>query len=478
VLADTLTPMGIYLKLRDQYVNTLLLESSDYHGNENSYSYICCNPLASIQIDPKTVTKTYPDGSETTTRLEASTGLLPHLQHFVGSFSADPAVQFPFATGGLFGYMTYDSLEHLGGPKLVQEKVNKEEIPLLHYQLFGVVIVFNHFNNDLYLFCHTTLADQAAAAAQLASIEGHIYNGIPPAFGFAITGPEEASLTDDAFMQTLHKAVHHCQQGDTFQLVVSRRYAVPFSGDDFNVYRTLRSINPSPYLFYFDYGDYKIFGSSPEAQIHIQKGKATLYPIAGTFRRTGQDAQDAELARKLYDDPKENAEHVMLVDLARNDLSRSSDTVAVETFREIQYYSHVIHLVSKVTGKLAPGIDPLQLVADTFPAGTLSGAPKYRAMQLIDELEPDARSFYGGCIGFIDFAGTYNHAILIRSFLSQNNRLHYRAGAGVVAASDPASELQEVHNKLAALRQAMLQAEKMYATTSATPPTAPHLVVS
>jgi len=460
LLADTLTPVSIYLKLRDQYVNTLLLESSDYHGHENSYSYICCQPIAQAVVEGSELVTSFPDGATERAQIQPKQ-LMAQVQGFMDRFELEQIKSYPFATQGLFGYMTYDALPQVGGPALAPNKPNAGEIPLLRYQLFKVVIVFNHFNNEVFLFCHSPEGQQGQAEALLQTLEGHIHNGMPPAFGFAVTGPEECSVPDATFLKTLQQAVHHCQQGDTFQMVVSRRYAVPFAGDEFTVYRTLRSINPSPYLFFFDYGDYKIFGSSPEAQITINKGKATLYPIAGTFRRTGQDAQDAELARLLHQDPKENAEHVMLVDLARNDLSRSSDVVAVETFREVQYYSHVIHLVSKVTGQLGPGVAPLQIVADTFPAGTLSGAPKYRAMQLIDELEPDARSFYGGCIGFIDFTGGYNHAILIRSFLSKGNNLYYRAGAGVVAVSDPATELQEVHNKLAALRQAMQEASAL-----------------
>jgi anthranilate synthase component I len=280
-----------------------------------------------------------------------------------------------------------------------------------------------------------------------------------PSYEFKLEGKETSNYTDEQFLDILSKGRNHCFKGDVFQIVLSRSFSTGFRGDEFNVYRALRSINPSPYLFYFDYGSYKVFGSSPEAQIVIKENKATIYPIAGTFKRTGNDQADANLALKLYDDPKENSEHVMLVDLARNDLSRSSVKVNVEVFKEIQYYSHVIHLVSKVTGELPEGANPLQLVADTFPAGTLSGAPKYRAMELIDDLENQARRFYGGAIGFLGFNGDFNHAILIRSFVSENNHLRFQAGAGVVAKSRIESELQEVSNKLEALRVALKIAE-------------------
>jgi len=208
-------------------------------------------------------------------------------------------------------------------------------------------------------------------------------------------------------------------------------------------------------LFYFDYGSFKIFGSSPEAHLVIKGKEATIHPIAGTFKRTGNDEADAELAKQLLDDPKENSEHVMLVDLARNDLSRTGSEVTVDTYKEVQYFSHVIHLVSKVTGLLKDNMTSSQMIAGTFPAGTLSGAPKVRAMQLINEYEQTRRGFYGGAIGFMGFNGDFNHAIMIRSFLSKGNSLFYQAGAGVVAKSSEVSELQEVNNKLAALRTAI-----------------------
>jgi len=251
------------------------------------------------------------------------------------------------------------------------------------------------------------------------------------------------------------KGIASCHRGDVFQIVLSRRFEQPFTGDELNVYRALRSINPSPYLFFFDYGDYKLMGSSPEAQIIIKNGKAVVHPIAGTFKRTGDDETDKKEADRLLLDAKENAEHVMLVDLARNDLSRLCDDVKVEHYREVQYFSHVIHLVSEVSGSVRPGTNPFELLAKTFPAGTLSGAPKIKAMQLIDAFEPTARGSYGGGIGFVGFDGSCNHAIMIRTFLSKQNTLVYQAGAGVVAASKPENELQEVNNKLGALKKAI-----------------------
>ncbi|MCL4150185.1 UNVERIFIED_CONTAM: hypothetical protein GTU68_058627 [Idotea baltica] len=319
------------------------------------------------------------------------------------------------------------------------------------------MIVINHFNNDLYLFEHSF----GESPGKLEQIEGLIRNQSLPRYGFSIEEEETTNLTDEEFLSIIQKGKDHCQRGDVFQIVLSRQFQQRFSGDEFNVYRALRSINPSPYLFYCDYGEFKIMGSSPEAQLVIQDGKAEIHPIAGTFRRTGNDEEDSKLAKELLNDPKENAEHVMLVDLARNDLSRNGAEVQVDTYKEVQYFSHVIHLVSKVTADIHSDVSSLQLVADTFPAGTLSGAPKHMAMQLIDRYENQNRGFYGGCIGYLGFDGNFNHAIMIRSFLSKQNVLYYQAGAGIVSKSSPESELQEVHNKLMALRNALKMAEEI-----------------
>ena len=330
---------------------------------------------------------------------------------------------------------------------------------MMQYSVYQNIIVVDHYKNELHLLEHRVAGAENPELTD--EIERLLSNKNIPSYSFKRVGEESSNYTDEEFLKILNQGREHCFKGDVFQIVLSRRFSTAFKGDEFNVYRALRSVNPSPYLFYFDYGSFKVFGSSPEAQIVVKDKRATIYPIAGTFRRTGNDQEDAVLARKLYDDPKENSEHVMLVDLARNDLSRSSEKVTVDVFKEIQYYSHVIHLVSKVTGELPEGTNPLQLVADTFPAGTLSGAPKYRAMELIDELENVSRTFYGGAIGYLGFNGDFNHAILIRSFVSENNQLRFQAGAGVVAKSTIPSELQEVANKLEALRVALRAAENI-----------------
>lgn len=457
LLADTLTPVSVYLKLRDKFPNSILLESSDYHGAENSFSYICCNPMASIKAEQEVLTETFPDGTVKTTAITKETDVPGLLAGFSKSFEVEENKQFNFIHNGLFGYMSYDAVRYYEDIAITK-KEGRASIPDLYYAVYRHIIAINHFTNQAYIFAHNYNQGDDDGIAQLEAI---LNSRNIPSFTFKTTGQEEHNISGQEFLQNIAKAKEHCFRGDVFQLVLSRRFAQGFQGDEFNVYRALRSINPSPYLFYFDYGSFKIFGSSPEAQLVIKDQKASIYPIAGTFRRTGDDAADAALAEKLLADPKENAEHVMLVDLARNDLSRNGHSVEVETFREIQFYSHVIHLVSKVTGTLHNQEDALKMVASTFPAGTLSGAPKHKAMQLIDRYETTNRNFYGGCIGFLDFNGNFNSAIMIRSFLSKDYRLYFQAGAGIVAASDPESELQEVDNKLMALRRALELAQNI-----------------
>lgn len=455
LLADTVTPVSIYLRLRDQFANSLLLESSDYHGGEDSFSFICCEPIAEFIVKDENLSITYPDNEKVAKTLAKPADALEELGQFIASFKEDKNGH-KFNTNGLYGYTAYDGVQYFEDIAFNKNKAG-DDIPQICYQAFRFVVAVNHNKSELHIFEHTLEGDDSPS--RLDEIKMFIDHRNFPVFQFSREGEETSSFTDEEFLKILNKGIDHCNRGDVFQIVLSRRFRQNFKGDEFNVYRALRSINPSPYLFYFDYGSFKIFGSSPEAQLIISDKKATIHPIAGTFRRTGNDEADAELAKKLLADPKENAEHVMLVDLARNDLSRNGKDVEVEVYKEIQYYSHVIHLVSKVNGYLSDDTESIKVVADTFPAGTLSGAPKYKAMELIDKYEQVSRSYYGGAIGYIGFDGEFNHAIMIRSFLSANNQLQYQAGAGVVAKSDPDSELQEVHNKLAALKSALEMAE-------------------
>ncbi|XWW47767.1 anthranilate synthase component I family protein [Fibrella sp. USSR17] len=460
MLADIITPVSSYLRIRDKYPNSILLESADYHGNDNSFSYIAFDPVARFTYDEGIISTVLP-GKEETRRTANPDELMPALRGFKDQFAA-PSSGFPFISNGLFGYFGFPAVEGFEDIHLTAPVPEENHIPAAVFQVYRYVVAINHFKDELHLFEHQYLQEgEEPAESRIDEVTAFLTSRNYALYSFTTMGDETSNFSDDAFRGVIQHGIDHCRRGDVFQIVLSRRFQTPFRGDEFNVYRALRSLNPSPYLFYFDYGNFKLFGSSPESQIVVKKGEATIYPIAGTFRRTGDDAKDAELAQKLYDDPKESAEHVMLVDLARNDLSRNCDRVKVETFKEVQYYSHVIHLVSKVVGQLNEGADPLQIVAETFPAGTLSGAPKHMAMKLIDRYENQSRGFYSGSIGYMGFDGEFNHAIMIRTFMSQNNSLYYQAGAGIVAKSIVDSELQEVHNKLAALRSAIKQAETL-----------------
>lgn len=458
MLADVITPVSIYLMLRDKFANTLLLESSDYHGDENSYSYICCNPIATFMLKNSRVEISNPDGRSIKKELDNPKQAIEELNSFMQSFDQESSDD-KFITNGLFGYMSYDAVQYYEDVKFDSAKEDEYQIPDMVYSVYRNILVVDHFKNELYIFDHQLENDESES--NISEVVDLVKSKNFPNYRFIWNKDETSNLTDQEYKDIVTKGINHCLRGDVFQIVLSRRFKSSFLGDEFNVYRTLRSVNPSPYLFYFDYGSYKIFGSSPEAQIVIKDDSAIIYPIAGTFRRTGNDQADAELAQKLFDDKKETSEHVMLVDLARNDLSRNGSDVEVKTFKEVQYFSHVIHLVSKVVGKLKKETNTIQVVADTFPAGTLSGAPKHKAMGLIDTYEKTRRGYYGGAIGFLGFNGEFNHAIMIRSFLSKNNTLYYQAGAGVVAKSKEENELQEVNNKLAALRTAIKEADKL-----------------
>ncbi|MGI8584427.1 MAG: anthranilate synthase component I family protein [Chitinophagaceae bacterium] len=460
LLADVYTPVGIYLRLRDRFRDTILLESTDFHAGENSYSFIGINAIAGIEItNPDEIEFKLPGKNPEKIKIDKTNNITNHLWAFMQRFQLKDIAKKPVNIAqGLFGYTTYDAVQffdtiNLGASKVspMGQGLKEDEIPLMRYRLYQYVIAVDHFKDELFI-CENHINNILSEGDVVESL---IKSKDVPVYPFKIREEETSSITDEEYIKMVKKGIADCHRGNVFQIVLSRRFKQSFTGDEFNVYRALRSINPSPYLFYFDYGDYKLMGSSPESQLIIENSKATVHPIAGTFKRTGNDEVDQQMAAGLLTDKKENAEHVMLVDLARNDLSKMCDDVKVTEFSRIQYYSHVIHLVSEVKGALRKDTNPFDLLAVTFPAGTLSGAPKYKAMQLINEYESEARSYYGGCIGFIGFDGNCNHAIMIRTFLSKDNSLTYQAGAGIVAVSNPESELQEVNNKLNALRMAI-----------------------
>ena len=451
ILADLYTPVGVYMRLRDLYPQSALMESSDYHDANNSHSFIGINPMASVAIGHGKATITFPDGQT-------------EHHDITKDYQADQAIHSLIDSikvkgehanyCGLYGYTSFNAVRYFENINVKDETQEKNDAPDMLYILYKVIIVFDHFNSQLTLI---TLGDEQ----ELDNIMRQMNKSNVQAYGFHPVGDVTSTLTDEAHKANIRKGIQHCLRGDVFQIVLSRRFIQKYEGDDFKLYRALRSINPSPYLFYFDFGGFRIFGSSPETHCRIENRKAYIDPIAGTTKRTGDAEADRRGAEYLRNDPKENAEHVMLVDLARNDLSRNCHNVKVDFYKDLQYYSHVIHLVSRVSGELDEQADPIKSFIDTFPAGTLSGAPKVRAMQLISEYEPHNRGAYGGCIGYIGLDGSLNQAITIRTFVSRNGELWFQAGGGIVAKSNEEYELQEVNNKLGALRRAILNAEKM-----------------
>ena len=452
ILGDLTTPVATYLKLRDDYPQSALMESSDYHSGENSKSFIAVHPIASIGIEHGVAVAKFPDGSKREHEVCDNYLSDKAINDFLGEFS----VEGEYAEYcGLYGYTSFNAVRYFENINVKDETQKENDAPDMLYILYKDVIVFDHFRNELVII---ELMEEGEED-DLLQLESDILNRRVRSYEFHPVGQFTSTLTDEEHKENIRKGIQHCLRGDVFQIVLSRRFIQCYEGDDFKLYRALRSINPSPYLFYFDFGGFRIFGSSPETHCRIEGKTAYIDPIAGTTKRTGNPEQDRKNALYLKNDPKENAEHVMLVDLARNDLSRNCHNVKVDFYKDMQYFSHVIHLVSRVSGQLDENADPIKAFIDTFPAGTLSGAPKVRAMQLISEYEPHNRGAYGGCIGFIGFNGSLNQAITIRTFVSRNNELWFQAGGGIVAQSNEEYELQEVNNKLGALRKAIEMAE-------------------
>lgn len=458
ILADLYTPVAVYMRLRDIYPQSALMESSDYHGNDNSRSFIGIHPMANIQVGHGVIRSTYPDGTvdeaviDTSVKGKAKDVVANAINDFISHFKVEGEGK-DFC--GLYGYTTFNAVRYFEDIDVKDATMEKNDAPDIYYIMYRDVIVFDHFNNSMQII---SLAEDASDITNI--LRAINKQNIKP-YSFKPIGETTSTLTNEEHKANVRKCVKHCLRGDVFQIVISRRFVQKYEGDDFKLYRALRSINPSPYLFYFDFGGFRIFGSSPETHNRIVGDKAYIDPIAGTTKRTGNTEQDRKNAIFLRNDPKENAEHVMLVDLARNDLSRNCHDVKVDFYKDMQFYSHVIHLVSRVSGTLNEGANSIREFIDTFPAGTLSGAPKVRAMQIISELEPHNRGAYGGCIGFIGLTGELNQAIVIRTFISRNGELWFQAGSGIVVKSNDSYELEESNNKLGALVKAIHIAENL-----------------
>ncbi|MFT6981293.1 MAG: anthranilate synthase component 1 [Crocinitomicaceae bacterium] len=443
--ADLYTPVNLYLAVRNNYRKTCLLESNDYHSRQDSKSFIGLEPIVEIkQIDSKI--QIFQKGETREVQLNSEASHSSQIQEILSSYEFNDD-EF----NGFFGRLGFEHSLH--DETHISPSKSDLNLPSLHLFLFKYSIVIDHFTSEGFL-----IENNFSPTFEISALSQILKNNSTTSLPFELFGNEKSEFSDSEFEQLVQKGIEHCKRGDVFQLVLSNAFHQSFFGDDFEVYRTLRQLNPSPYLFYFDFEEYKLFGSSPEAQLILKKGKAEIHPIAGTVPKTGVEEFDAMQLQYLIDDEKENAEHTMLVDLARNDLSRDCTNVKVESYKEIQSFSHVSHLVSKVVGELREN-KSFESLSHSFPAGTLSGTPKPRALELINQYEKTSRDFYGGAIGMIGSNGDLNMAIVIRSILSKNNNLHYRAGAGVVLDSNPQRETQEVHHKLAAVRKAIAQTQ-------------------
>lgn len=458
ILADLHTPVSVYLKLRDMSAQSVLMECSDYHDAANSRSFIALNPMGHVAIGHGRVELKFPTGNTVTKELTDAYRCEDAMTEFLSGVNVEgEGSEFC----GLYGYTSFNAVRYFENIAVKDETQDRNDAPDILYSLFRDILVFDHFNNKLTVVTVVDDGESSTVAdGRIAEILSRIERAAAQVFPFRCLGEATSTLTDDEHRENIRRGIRHCLRGDVFQIVLSRRFVQCYEGDDFQLYRSLRSVNPSPYLFYFDFGGFRLIGSSPETHCRIEGEKAYIDPIAGTAKRTGDAEADRRAAEYLRNDPKENAEHVMLVDLARNDLSRNCHDVKVEFYKDLQYYSHVVHLVSRVSGTLNAGANPVKTFIDTFPAGTLSGAPKVRAMQLISEYEPHSRGAYGGCVGYIGLNGSLNQAITIRTFVSRNGELWFQAGGGIVAKSDVEYELQEVNNKLGALRAAIRNVEK------------------
>ena len=455
VMGDLHTPVSLYLKIRDAFPQSALLESSDYNSNKNSKSFIGLQPIANIDINRGECIEVLPDNSRVVNSLSDTHTISDAVSSYISKFdiSGDNA-----ELCGLFGYTTFNCVKYTDNIHIKESKEDRNDAPDMRYILYKYLMIFDHQNDDLLLV--ELLSDEEESS--LHKVESLINARNFASYNFYKEGEEWSTITDEDFKENVRQGIKNCNDGTVSQIVLSRRFVQQFTGDDFKVYRALRTINPSPYLFYFDFGGFRIFGSSPETHCQIRGETISIDPIAGTARRTGNAKEDMEIAERLKLDPKENNEHMMLVDLAQADLSLNAHNVKLDFLRQVQFYSHVIHLVSRVSATLDKGTNKIKAFFDTFPAGTVSGAPRSKAMQLISDIEIHNRGAYGGCIGFIGFNGDISQAITIRTFVSRNNHLWYQAGAGVVSQSTDEGELQEVNNKLNALKKAINMAAQIH----------------
>jgi anthranilate synthase component 1 len=474
--ADLETPVSLYLKLRGDGAS-FLLESVEGGERIARYSFIGVQPRAEYILRDGQV-EVKEDGTTRIVRLDGDPTRF--LQEEMSRYSTERLPNAPRFTGGLVGYLGYEAVRYFEPtlqPLLLRAERRGGEVPSCSrsakipdgiYLLADTVVAFDHARRSIFLIANVLDGDVEAANRKLDLIAERIHQPLPAAKKIDMTPSEiRSNMTQEHFEAMVREAKEHIAAGDIFQVVLSQRFTRETGVESFDVYRAVRRLNPSPYMFCFDFGlvdDEPLFlvGSSPEMFVRLEGRTASLRPIAGTRPRGADSESDAALARDLLADPKERAEHVMLVDLGRNDLGRVCDygTVRVSDFFTVERYSHVMHIVSHVEGTLRRGLTAFDLVRAAFPAGTVSGAPKVRAMEIISELEPDARGAYAGMVGYFGFDGAMDTCLAIRTMVGHGRTVSVQAGAGIVADSDPATEFQETVNKASAMLRAIDMAEK------------------
>jgi len=462
ITADLLTPVLAYLKIRENGKQSFLLESVEGSLNLARYSFIGKNPQKIFFNNALALTEKV-DGKEETKQ----ENIFAYVKKELKKFKQPKIDELPDFTGGVVGFLGYETISLI--EKVVPRNENGFENADSIFGIYKTILAFDHYKHQIILISNVDVTEFNSIEAayqsgktELAKLRSELKKPIEFSSDFSFEKDFQTNFSTEEFYKIVEESKQNIIEGDIFQIVLSKRFSTGYSGDLFNVYRALRIINPSPYMYHLEFEhDFTVIGTSPEDLLKVKNGKAQLLPIAGTRRRGKNSEEDKKLETNLLNDPKELAEHTMLVDLGRNDLGRvcKYDSVKVSELMKIQRYSHVMHIVSKVEGELSNDHDALDALQACFPAGTVTGAPKIRAMQLIYEYEKLRRNVYAGAVGYFDFSGNLDMCIAIRTLFAKGKTLYWQAGAGVVADSTPELETKEINNKAAVLVNAMQYAE-------------------
>ncbi len=464
ITADMLTPVLAYLKIRNEGEQSFLLESVEGTKQLARYSFIGKNPVSIISNKGMKI-----EISINGTKTNIQQNLFDYLKETLKKYKQPQIEELPDFTGGIVGYIGYENICLI--EKVVNVKENKIGTPDSILGIYKTILAFDHYKHQIILISNVLIDENSnlnyeynLALTEINNIKKELRKPIEYSSGFQLCKTTKEHISDTELKEQILLSKNNICEGDIFQIVLSKRFSAEYKGDLFNVYRALRVINPSPYMYYLEFNnDFTIVGTSPEDLVKVKNRKAQVLPIAGTRKRGNTNEKDKVLEENLINDPKELAEHTMLMDLGRNDLNRicKYDTVNVIEMMKIQRYSHVMHIVSKIEGELRDDKDSIDALKACFPAGTVTGAPKIRAMQLIEEYESEARNVYAGAVGYFDFSGNLDMCIAIRTLFAKNKTIYWQAGAGIVSDSRPELEIKEIKNKSAVLVSALKYAGKI-----------------